>query len=141
MKKKEKNDVKKMGVWIDHFVAILVSLDNEKIEISKIESNAESHFRHSGGCKSGNSVQSITKEKKAEERRTHQYHKFYQEIMQTFDMNTEILIFGPGEAKLELEKEIAKNHRGKIQAVETTDKLTDNQIVAKVKSFYKKSDK
>ena len=51
-----------------------------------------------------------------------------------------IYIFGPGEAKLELSKEIKKikgqHHR--IAAVEVSDRLTENQIVAKVKSFYAK---
>jgi hypothetical protein len=49
-------------------------------------------------------------------------------------------IFGPGKAKLELAKEIEKikGQHNRIAAVEACDSLTENQIVAKVKSFHTK---
>jgi hypothetical protein len=52
----------------------------------------------------------------------------------------QIYIFGPGEAKIELKKEIEKNNvfLDKISDIETTDKLTEPQIVAKVKKYFEK---
>jgi hypothetical protein len=49
-----------------------------------------------------------------------------------------ILIMGPGEAKLELKKEIEKSKAliPKIVGVHTSDKMTNNQIAAKVKSYF-----
>ena len=48
-----------------------------------------------------------------------------------------ILVFGPGEAKVEfktrLEKEKIKN---RSIVIETVDKMTDNQIVAKVRQYF-----
>ena len=45
-----------------------------------------------------------------------------------------ILIFGPGEAKSELLKHIKnKKITGQIEEIETSDKMTDSQVVAKVK--------
>ena len=54
-----------------------------------------------------------------------------------------IFIFGPGEAKLELAKEIEKikGQHDRIAAVQASDRLTENQIVAKVKSFFLVSEK
>ncbi len=48
-----------------------------------------------------------------------------------------MLIFGPGEAKGELEKRIA-HEKVKVQIVgiETTDKMTDLQIVTKVRNYF-----
>ena len=50
-----------------------------------------------------------------------------------------VLIFGPGEAKRELEKRIA-HEKAKVQivGVETTDKLTDRQIATKVRNYFEK---
>jgi tellurite resistance protein len=74
-----------------------------------------------------------------EERREHHLHNFYQEIIKKFENIGNIFIFGPGEAKSELAKEIEKlkDQHAEIAAVETCDKLTENQIIAKVKSFFK----
>jgi hypothetical protein len=48
-----------------------------------------------------------------------------------------ILIFGPGEAKGELEKRLAsKELSGPIIGIETVDKMTDRQIAAKVRQRF-----
>ena len=46
---------------------------------------------------------------------------------------------GPGEAKVEFEKAIMKykSLQNRVLKVETADKMTENQMVAYVKRFYK----
>ncbi len=131
---------KKIGIWIDHKEAILVSLEGDRTTVERIESNAESAFRPSGGRKAGGTsvAQSVSKEQKAEERRKHQFHNFYQMVIKKAGKADNLFIFGPGEAKHELEKEIQKikGQHDKIAAVKPSDRLTENQIVAKVKSFF-----
>jgi hypothetical protein len=131
---------KMIGIWIDHKEAILVSIEGDQATVERIESHAERRFRPSGGWKAaGTSVaQSVTKEHKGDERRKHQFHNFYQMVITTAGKADNIFIFGPGEAKLELAKEIdkIKAQHGRIAAVEASDRLTENQIVAKVKSFF-----
>jgi hypothetical protein len=47
------------------------------------------------------------------------------------------LIFGPGEAKGELEKRIIHEKvRVPIVCIETADKLTDRQIATKVRKYF-----
>jgi hypothetical protein len=48
------------------------------------------------------------------------------------------LIFGPGEAKLQLKEHLSRSKvlSEHIVQIEATDKLTDPQIVAKVKEHY-----
>jgi hypothetical protein len=47
------------------------------------------------------------------------------------------LIFGPGEAKGELKKRLeSKGLGGRIVGVETTDKMTERQIAAKVRAYF-----
>jgi len=140
MTKSDRTMMQKIGIWIDHKEAILVSVEDTQTTIERIESNAESHFRPSGGWKASgtNVAQSVSKEQKADERRKHQFHNFYQEVIEKAGKANSIYIFGPGEAKLELAKEIekTKSQHVKIAAVEAADRLTENQIVAKVKSFF-----
>lgn len=118
----------------------MVSGEDAQPAIERIESNVESHFRPSGGWKASgtNVAQSVSKEQKGDERRQHQLNKFYQVVIEKVGNADEIYIFGPGEAKLELVKKIEKikSQHVKIAAVEASDKLTENQIVAKVKSFF-----
>jgi hypothetical protein len=134
---------KNIGIWIDHKEAILVWIEGGQTTVERIESNAESHFRPSGGWKAaGTSVaQSVSKEQKADERRKHQLHNFYQMVIKKLGKAENIFIVGPSEAKLELAKEIEKikGQHDRIAAVETSDRLTENQIVAKVRSFFSAS--
>ncbi|MFO8240344.1 MAG: hypothetical protein R6T90_05025 [Dissulfuribacterales bacterium] len=47
------------------------------------------------------------------------------------------LIFGPGKAKGELKKRLARDRLGEhIMAVETVDAMTDRQIAAKVREYF-----
>jgi 50S ribosomal subunit-associated GTPase HflX len=48
-----------------------------------------------------------------------------------------LIIFGPGEGKIELKKRLVKNKLGAlIAAVESEDKMTDRQISAKVREYF-----
>ncbi len=130
---------KNTGLWIDHKEAILVSIQGDQTLVQHVESGAESHLKPSGGWKSGGTsvAQSVSNEHTAEERLKHQYHAFYQQVIKLLGDSTNIAIFGPGEAKIELAKEIGKSgelHK-KVMGVETCERLTENQIVAKVKIF------
>jgi stalled ribosome rescue protein Dom34 len=68
---------------------------------------------------------------------TEQLNKFYAEVITHIRTAEAVLIFGPGEAKGELEKRL--EHEGlsaQVLAVETVDKMTDRQIVAKVRERF-----
>ena len=133
-------NVKKIGIWVDHKEAIMVSLQGEHLDVKHIESGADSHYKPSGGWKaSGTSVaQAVSKEQTADERLKHQFHLYYQQVAAEADKAERAYICGPGAAKTELEKEMlkSKNLHVRIEAVETCDKMTEKQIVAKVKSFF-----
>ncbi|MFH1837825.1 MAG: hypothetical protein ABH862_06925 [Candidatus Omnitrophota bacterium] len=130
---------KQVGVWIDHEKAFIVTLSGKEVSVKKIGSKVEPHYRLSGGYrgKSQSGTSSVS-ERTPEERHKHQLHSYYQELLKMLKINEEIFIFGPGEAKTELTKELnkAKEFEHKIAGVETSDKLTEKQIIAKVKNFY-----
>lgn len=130
-----------IGMWIDHKEAVLVSLKDGTTSVRRIESEIGTRYSPSGGWKAGGTsvAQSIVKEQTEDERRKHGLHAYYQDLIKAIRAAEELFIFGPGEAKHELVKEIAKDKglQVRISAVEACDKMTEPQIAAKVRAFFK----
>jgi len=139
---------KYVGIWLDHREAFVVSLTKEQPAFSvdqemieRIESNIESRTRLSGGSRSRSTPygpQDISVDSKREDRFKLQRRKYFEEVLLRLSDADKILIFGPGEAKIELKKEIEKSNElaGKIKKIESADKMTIKQITAKVKTFF-----
>lgn len=122
---------KEIGLWIDHRKAIIVTINGAEEEMKKIKSNMEKKVRFSGEGGEGEDVRDRQFE--------NHLNSFYDEVVAFIRDADMIQIFGPGEAKGELEKRI--KHEGlksDILPVESADKMTDNQIVAKVRERFVK---
>jgi hypothetical protein len=120
-----------VGVWIDHKKAVIVFASSDRVTTRTIESEIRSHARYSGPADSEG-------EKKYEGRHDEHLHRYYDDVIGQLGQPQELLIFGPGEAKLELRERLShsKALSKSVVGIETTDKLTDPQIVAKVKELY-----
>ena len=121
---------KQAGLWIDHRKAVIVIITEEGEEIKEITSKMEKHVRFTNGTGS--------EEGSSEDRRDRQFGKhinsYYDKVVDVIRNADSIQIFGPGEAKGELNKRL--EHHGLkeiVLAVETVDKMTDRQISAKVR--------
>lgn len=130
---------KEIGLWIDHREAIIVVLTDGGEEIKHITSNNGKHIRYSGSShsKTPEGSKEVTSEDQRDRKFGNHLNKFYDEIIASIRGADSIQIFGPGEAKGELEKRI--EHEGlkaRILAVETVDKMTDRQISAKVREHF-----
>lgn len=129
------------GIWVDHRKAVLVSIEEGSTTVFRLESGAEHRTHSAGGWRAGGTyvAQCVSNEQRMDERQKHQLHTFYQEIIKAIGKAGEVYIFGPGEAKHELAAEIKKRKspHAVIAAVEACDKMTDPQIAAKVKAFFK----
>jgi hypothetical protein len=77
-------------------------------------------------------------EKKYEERHNRHLDQYYDEVISQMGQPDALLLFGPGETKLQLKDRLGRSQASseRIVAVESTDKLTHPQIVAKVKEHY-----
>jgi hypothetical protein len=78
----------------------------------------------------------------ADDSREHEFtehlSRYYDEVIANVHNADAIFIFGPGEAKGELKHRLEKKGLGeKIKRTETVDKMTDRQIAAKVREYYK----
>ena len=67
-------------------------------------------------------------------------NRYYGEVVECLRDAESIFIFGPGEAKGELEKRLAsKGLGGRVVGIETVDKMTERQIAAKVRQYFFRS--
>ena len=123
------------GLWIDHREAVIVLFNDEEEEIKHMTSNMEKHVRFSGGSRA--------EEGKADDQRDRQFtghlNRYYDAVITYLRDAESILIFGPGEAKGELEKRLANQGlAGHVVGIETVDKMTEPQIMAKVRQHFRK---
>ena len=128
---------RELGLWIDHKQAYLIWSDNKKVEV--IPSNLEPRTHFSGGTRIGGQYnQRVDSELRYNDRYNQQLQKFYSQVILTLQNADSILIMGPGEAKLEFQKFLEKRkalHK-RVLKVETADKMTRNQMIAHVRTFF-----
>ena len=122
----------KVGLWIDHRKAVIVIVTDEGEEIKQITSGMEKRVRFSSGAYEDGSSEDV---------RDRQYgnhlNSYYDEVIACLRGAESIQIFGPGEAKGELETRLEKKGlKGRIIEIETVDKMTDRQIAAKVRQHF-----
>jgi hypothetical protein len=93
----------------------------------------EKHVRFGGGSSQDRSGEDMRDRRFAEHLR-----RYYDDVIAHIRDAEAIQIFGPGEAKVELEQRIESGAlKGRILAVETVDKMTDRQIAAKVRRRFR----
>ena len=130
---------KEVGLWIDHRKAVIVTIENEVEVTREIQSNMEKQVRFSSGThskESGNSQGSTSEDVRDRQFGNH-LGKYYDGIISIIRDADSILIFGPGEAKVEFENRLKdEDLGGHIVGIETVDKMTDPQIAAKVRDHF-----
>jgi len=127
---------KQAGLWIDHRKAFVVFIGDGAEGTQSIESGMEKHVRFSGHA--------TAEDGSADDQIDRQYaahlDKYYDNVIAHLGGAESIVILGPGEAKGELRKRLESKGFGKrIVGVETVDKMTDRQIVAKVLAHYQRN--
>ena len=120
---------KGIGLWIDHRKAVVVIVNDEGEEVKEITSHMEKHIRFSNGDSEDGSSEDV-RDRQFE----NHLNSYYDAVIAVIRDGDSIQIFGPGEAKGELEKRIERKGFGEhIIGVETADKLTNLQIAEKVR--------
>jgi hypothetical protein len=124
-----------VGIWIDHKKAVIVAVSAGRVTTKTLESEVGAHPRYSGQQDDGG-------EKKYEERHRQRLEQYYDEVISQLGQPEALLIFGPGEAKLELKKRLSRSKTFSertvdIETADNADKLTDPQIVPRVKEHFR----
>ena len=126
-----------VGLWIDHRQAVIVTLIDQAEEIKQITSDIENLVRSSGASHGSHDDTTEIRRDRQDRRFDSHLSKYYDEVTACLGDADSILIFGPGEAKTELQKHLEGQAFGEhIVAVETTDNMTDSQVAAKVRKYF-----
>jgi hypothetical protein len=136
---------KKTGIWIDQNDAFLIRLENDKAPVvQQIKSNVESRVRVKGegkiSARFGDSF--IDDQEKKQRRQRNERKKYFEEIINQVHNDDYLLLFGPGKGKEELNNAIEKTKgvKAKVIGIETTDRLSDNQMLKKTIDYFESAD-
>jgi hypothetical protein len=130
----------KVGIWIDHRKAVIVSASADRVTVRTLESQVGPHSRYSGraGSPAPEGGEDEGGEKKYEKRYRQHLDRYYDAVISQLGHPEALLILGPGEAKLQLKERLSRSKAlpESTVSIETTDKLTDSEIVVKVKEHF-----
>jgi len=113
-------------VWIDHHEAHVIQFNAEASASEIVKTNSKHKHVHqkSGTLGAGHAALDLN---------------FLNDVVQAISGTTEILIVGPGSAKLELLKHVHKHDAKvseKVVGMETVDHPTDAQLLAYAKKYF-----
>jgi uncharacterized protein len=109
------------AVWIDRHQAKVFHVDEQRFDESLIRA-PNAHVRRDPAAAD----------------------QFNHRVAQALETAGEVLIVGPGSAKLDLLKHVQKHHRAladKIVGIETVDHPTDNQLVSYIRKYFHAEDR
>ena len=133
--------MKNIGIWLDKKVAKIVIIENDIEKLYFIESEIEDyHVVGGSGTRFKGGPQDVVQDSKYLEREKHQLKSYFSEIAEKIKTADQIVIYGPAQTSEKLKKELFENHKmidSKIKAVMKADSMTDNQVKALVRDFFK----
>lgn len=127
------------GIWLDHRRAVIVELALDGEHIKTIESNVEKHPERSGDSpmKGRYEARQVPADDSRQRALTGELNVYYDAVIAAVANDENLLLFGPGEAKGELHTRLSKTKpKTRVSAVETEDKMSERQIVAKVRAHF-----
>jgi len=126
------------GLWVDHREALIVVLSKTGEETKRIQSNVQKQLRRTGDPSIGRfEYQEVPADDSQQRAYSGYLARYYDEIVAYLRDAGAVLIFGPGEAKGELKKRFENGQAGaRLVTTETTDKMTEPQIVAYVRHHF-----
>ncbi|MBZ0318820.1 MAG: hypothetical protein K8L91_20560 [Anaerolineae bacterium] len=127
---------KEVGLWIDHKQATIVILTDKKEQLKRITSGVEEHVQESALQDDSHEDRRYKEDRRLDD----DLSKYYKDVAACLSDSDAVLIFGPSEAKGELQKYLAVQEQGgTIVSLETTGKMTDGQIKRKVRQYFRES--
>ena len=120
-----------VGVWVDHKKAVIVSIAAGEVTTTTLTSDVGAHPHFAGSQEGGG-------EKKYEQRHRAALDRYFDDVIARLGRPDALILFGPGEARLQLRERLGRSAVSPevSVALEPADKLTDPQIVAKVKQHF-----
>lgn len=132
---------KQAGVWMDRSKAIIVTLYEGHESVKEFEAEIDNAVYHHGEGDKGSFMgdRHLNNERKFNEREKHQVSRFLDQVADHIRQCDELIVMGPSDMKYEFRSvlESDKQLAPKLKSVEPADKMTDRQLVALVRDYYK----
>ncbi|WP_298759200.1 hypothetical protein [uncultured Psychroserpens sp.] len=133
--------MKHTGIWLDKDKALIVTIEKEQETLQTIPSNIEHYRIHGGsGTRFKGGPQDVVQDSKYLEREKHQLKQYFKTIVDEIKDTDALVIFGPAGTNEKFSEELQKNYKPlstKIKGVQKADSMTDNQVKAWVRHFFK----
>ena len=133
--------MRKIGVWMDMRRAYILTIEGQNEKAKKVDSNIETFKIHGGsGTRLKGGPQDVVQDSKYLEREKHQFKEYSKEIIKEISDGDIIVIFGPAEAGMRFNKLLLKENKNigkKVAEVLKADSMTDNQLSALIRDYYK----
>ena len=129
----------RIGIWIDHRKAVVVAMTAHGDTTALVVSKVEKHLQRAGDSpqRGKHEARLVPADDRRQRALTQHLNVYYDAVIATLRDAETVAVFGPGEAKLELKKRMVRAKLGGLlRSVDTVDKLTDRQIVARVHKIY-----
>jgi len=123
---------KKVGLWLDHNKAVIVSISNTGEERKRITSGME-HYVHFSSDGPGDGSAKDARDP----RFLNHLSEYYDQVIAHIGDAKSIMIFGPGEAKSEIKKRLeSEGMSDNIVSVDDAESLTDRQVAKRVRERF-----
>lgn len=133
--------MKNIGIWLDKNKALIVTITAETETFETVTSNVENFHIHGGsGTRFKGGPQDVVQDSRYLEREKNQFKVYFDELALKIKEADGIIIFGPAEVKDKLKSELEASYsevNAKVKAVQVADSMTDNQVKAWVRDFFK----
>lgn len=129
----------KGGVWIDHREAIVVFLDTDSDRPLHVASHVVKHLSRGGDSplKGSFEARQVPPDDRRQMALTGELDAYYDQVISAVGNLDALLILGPGEAKGEFKKRLDRHKLGpRVARMETADKMTEPQLVAKIREYF-----
>jgi len=133
--------MKKTGIWLDKNKALIVTLEHEQETFQTVVSNMDNfNVRGGSGTKLKGGPQHVVHDSKYLESEKQQLNQYFKNIITEISDSDALVIFGPAQTNEKFGEAIHKNHNllsTKIKGIRKADSMTDNQVKAWVRQFFK----
>jgi len=133
--------MKKIGIWMDKEKAHVVVMANGREKMHTIFSDLD-FFNPKGGSRSKTKwgPQDVVQDSRYLEREKHQLREYFKTLAEMVKGTEELALFGPADTADKFRKYLNEKYQllaSKVKTVTKADSMTDNQVKALVRDFYK----
>ncbi len=129
----------KAGVWIDREHAIVVLINGNDEELKSFHAGTDEPFPQNAETRGRHQYtrNDFVAEDKIERKKSITRRGMYDSVTRYVGEVDAIYVLGPGEAKKEFQNHLSKTLPSKVHVeLETSDKMTDPQLAAKVREHF-----